>query len=106
MNLTMISMILSPLATILIGFLWHSFLDYRAKQRMENEALKTGIQSLLRFRIIATYNDYAPKGYIPIHTLEGIDACYKAYEGLGANGVIDDLMEQLHKLPHHKRGDT
>lgn len=99
-------MILSPLATILIGFLWHSFLDYRAKQKQENEALKTGIQSLLRFRIIATYNDYAPKGYIPIHTLEGIDACYKAYEGLGANGVIDDLMEQLYKLPHHKRGDT
>lgn len=99
-------MILSPLATVLIAFLWHSFLEYRARQKQENEALKTGIQSLLRFRIIATYNDYAPKGYIPIHTLEGIDACYRAYEGLGANGVIDDLMEQLHKLPHHKRGDT
>lgn len=106
MNLSIISMILSPLATVLIGFLWHSFLDYRKKQKAENEALKAGVQSLLRYRIIATYNEYAPKGYIPIHTIEGIDACYKAYEGLGANGVIDDLMEQLRKLPHHKRGDT
>lgn len=74
---------------------------YRQKKK-ENDALKAGLQALLRDRIIQAYNHYAQdKGWIPIYAKESIDACYKSYEALGDNGVIDSLMEQLNELPNY-----
>ena len=72
----------------------------RAKKR-ENDALKEGMQALLRDRIIQAYNHYSDKGWIPIYAMESIEACYASYEELGENGVIDNLMRQLRELPNH-----
>ncbi len=73
---------------------------YRAKKK-ENDALKAGVQALLRDRIIQVYNHYVQdRGWIPIYAKESIDACYKSYEALGDNGVIDNLMEQINELAH------
>lgn len=81
---------------------------YRQKKK-ENDALKAGLQALLRDRIIQAYNHYVQdKGWIPIYAKESIDACYKSYEALGDNGVIDNLMEQINELqnyPPKNRGD-
>lgn len=81
---------------------------YRQKKK-ENDALKAGVQALLRDRIIQAYNHYVQdKGWIPIYAKESIDACYKSYEALGDNGVIDNLMEQINELqnyPPKNRGD-
>lgn len=77
------------------------FALYRAKKR-ENDALRAGVQALLRDRIIQAYNHYVcEKGWVPIYAKESIDACYKSYEALGDNGVIDSLMEQLNALPNY-----
>lgn len=73
---------------------------YRIKKK-ENDALKEGVQALLRDRIIQAYNHYSDKGWIPIYATESIEACYKSYEELGENGVIDNLMSQLRELPNH-----
>ena len=79
----------------------YMFALYRAKKR-ENDALRAGVQALLRDRIIQAYNHYVcEKGWIPIYAKESIDACYKSYEALGDNGVIDSLMEQLNELPNY-----
>ncbi len=78
---------------------------YRQKKK-QNDALKAGLQALLRDRIIQAYNHY--KGWIPIYAKESIDACYKSYEALGDNGVIDNLMQQLNELqnyPPKNRGE-
>lgn len=81
---------------------------YRAKKK-ENDALKAGVQALLRDRIIQAYNHYVQdRGWIPIYAKESIDACYKSYEALGDNGVIDNLMQQLNELqnyPPKNRGE-
>lgn len=78
---------------------------HRAKKK-ENDALKAGVQALLRDRIIQTYNHYVQdKGWIPIYAKESIDACYKSYEALGDNGVIDNLMEQINELPNYPPKD-
>ena len=74
---------------------------YRQKKK-ENDALKAGLQALLRDRIIQAYNHYVQdKGWIPIYAKESIDACYKSYEALGDNGVIDNLMEQINELQNY-----
>lgn len=64
----------------------------------ENNALKYGVQSLLRDRIIQAHSYYSAKGHIPIAALDSIEACYKAYEALGANGVIDTVMKNIRSL--------
>lgn len=92
-----LSQIVNALAGAIITLLWTML---RAKKR-ENDALKEGMQALLRDRIIQAYNHYSDKGWIPIYAMESIEACYKSYEELGENGVIDNLMRQLRELPNH-----
>lgn len=90
--------IFNALAGAIITLLWTML---RAKKR-ENDALKAGVQALLRDRIIQSYNHYTEKGWMPIYARDSLDACYNSYEALGENGVIDDLMEQLRELPNHR----
>lgn len=97
--------IINIIAGAIISYL---FALYRAKKK-ENNALKAGLQALLRDRIIQAYNHYVQdKGWIPIYAKESIDACYKSYEALGDNGVIDNLMQQINELqnyPPKNRGE-
>lgn len=93
-----IQTIINIIAGAIISYM---FALYRAKKR-ENDALRAGVQALLRDRIIQAYNHYVcEKGWIPIYAKESIDACYRSYEALGDNGVIDSLMEQLNELPNY-----
>lgn len=86
---------------ILGGVVSYIFALYRQKKK-ENDALKAGLQALLRDRIIQAYNHYVQdKGWIPIYAKESINACYRSYEALGENGVINDLMKQLNELPNY-----
>lgn len=93
-----IQTIINIIAGAVISYI---FALYRAKKR-ENDALRAGVQALLRDRIIQAYNHYVcEKGWVPIYAKESIDACYNSYEALGDNGVIDSLMEQLNELPNY-----
>ena len=105
-------MISHVLNLILGGVISYLFAAYKQKQKelrsaelahqKETNALKTGLQSLLRDRIIQAYNHYVQdKGWIPIYAKESINACYRSYEALGENGVINDLMKQLNELPNY-----
>lgn len=97
--------VINIIAGAIISYL---FALYRAKKK-ENNALKAGLQALLRDRIIQAYNHYVQdKGWIPIYAKESIDACYRSYEALGDNGVIDNLMQQINELqnyPSKNRGE-
>ncbi len=94
-------MISYVLNLILGGIVSYIFALYRQKKK-ENDALKAGLQALLRDRIIQAYNHYVQdKGWIPIYAKESINACYRSYEALGENGVINDLMKQLNEIPNY-----
>ena len=101
-------MISHVLNLILGGVVSYIFALYRQKKK-ENDALKAGLQALLRDRIIQAYNHYVQdRGWIPIYAKESIDACYRSYEALGDNGVIDNLMQQINELqnyPPKNRGE-
>lgn len=100
-----IQTVINIIAGAVISYL---FALYRAKKK-ENNALKAGLQALLRDRIIQAYNHYVQdRGWIPIYAKESIDACYRSYEALGDNGVIDNLMQQINELqnyPPKNRGE-
>lgn len=72
------------------------------KTRDDTNALKLGIQALLRSQMIAEYNKYREKGYAPVYARENFENCWKQYHSLGANGVMDDLHEKFLDLPVKK----
>lgn len=69
------------------------------KKMDEQEALKMGVQALLRDRIIQSYNYHMEKEFIPIYARENLDALSKEYYNLGGNGVVHQLMDKLGELP-------
>lgn len=84
-----------------VSYFWRKFTEKVEKQQKETDALKKGLQSLLRYKIIDIYNQYDKQGWIPVYALQGLQAIYLAYEDLGENGVIDALMDHLKQLPNH-----
>lgn len=69
------------------------------KRVKEQEAVKLGVQALLRDRIVNAYNHYIEKGYCPIYGRENVEAMYIQYHNLGGNGTITELKRKLDQLP-------
>ena len=86
---------------ILIASLWQKF----RRSQEEQDAIKLGLQSLLRGEITKAYYTYKDKGWIPLYALQSIEGNYKNYEALGANGVIDGLWKEMMEMPHTKPED-
>ena len=74
---------------ILIATLWQKF----KKSQEEQDAIKSGLQSLLRSEITKAYYKYIERGWIPLYALESLQQSHKDYQALGVNGVIDKLWE-------------
>lgn len=68
-------------------------------QKLESDAIKLGIQALLRGNIITLYNKYMEKGYMPIYERENLEHLTTEYYALNGNGVVHSLVEKLDKLP-------
>jgi hypothetical protein len=72
----------------------------RVSQKLnEQEAIKFGVQALLRDRIIQAYHHYKDKGYCPIYARDNIIELVNQYHNLGGNGIIDDLFDKIKMLP-------
>ena len=69
------------------------------KNTADTEAVKIGIQALLRSQMIADYNTWTDRGYAPIYARDNFENCWKQYHALGVNGVMDDLHEKFLELP-------
>lgn len=69
------------------------------KQNDQYNALKMGLQAMLRGQMINDYNHWSEKGYAPIYARENFENLWQQYHSLGANGVMDDIHDKFHKLP-------
>lgn len=69
------------------------------KQNQELQAVKLGIQALLRAQLISDYNKWSDKGYAPIYARQNFENCWFQYHALGKNGVMDDLHMKFFELP-------
>ena len=106
MELTLVS-IVNYILTSLIAAITGWAIAYIKKQlnqaKADNDAVKLGIQALLRAQMISEWNRWSDKGYAPIYARENFENCYKQYEALGANGVIYDLRKKFLELPLEKK---
>lgn len=89
----------SSIVSMLIGGLISKLVTYKK----ENNALKKGIQALLRAQMINDYNKWTSKGYAPIYARENFENCWKQYETLGENGVMNDIHTKFLALPTEKK---
>ena len=83
---------------ILIASLWQKF----KKSQDEQDAIKLGLQSLLRAELTKAYYKYKEQGWIPLYALESLQSVHTNYQALGKNGVMDGLWSELMSLPHTK----
>ena len=75
----------------LTGFVIYLFKYMRSLQR--------GVKAILRNNIIHVYNASTERGYMPIYEQDALNALYDSYKGMGGNGTIERLMEELERLP-------
>ena len=69
------------------------------KNREDYNALKMGMQALLRAQMIGDYNKWEERGYAPIYARDNFENCWARYHALGANGVMDDIHDKFMRLP-------
>ena len=78
----------------------------RAVQKAEDrkaEAVRLGVQALLRDRLIWAHDHYMQKGCYPIYARENVEEMYTRYHALGGNGTVTSLVRELDGLPTDPR---
>ncbi len=88
-----------PSLTTVLIWLYKKIKANETKQKEENEAVKAGVQALLRSQMINDYNYWGDRGYAPIYARESFENCWKWYHNLRVNGVMDDIHEKFMELP-------
>ncbi len=94
--------ILGTVIPMVIAFMagWiKSKVSEQRHERKEYEAIKNGLQDLLRDRLIQSYYHYEAKGWAPIYARENFARMYSSYKALDGNGVMEDISRKFKTLP-------
>lgn len=94
--------VLGTVIPTLLGFMagWiKSKVSEQKHERKEYEAIKNGLQDLLRDRLIQSYYHYEAKGWAPIYARESFSRMYESYTALDGNGVMKELSDKFRDLP-------
>lgn len=70
------------------------------KRQKEYEALKNGIQSMLRDKLIQSALSYENQGWVDTNAIDSLGRMYSAYLALGGNGIVTKLFNEMQELPH------
>lgn len=97
---------ISTLVPAVLAFVIKGLLSDNKKLResAKDEAIKRessiqeGVLSLLRVQLIEYHEKYTDKGNIPNYAYENWTKMYKAYKGLGGNGMLGHMNEDIEEL--------
>lgn len=88
-----------PMLLTGVGGLCGWLLKSHRKEEARDQAMETGLRTLLRAELLEIHAKYVPLGYIPVAAMEETDRVYKAYHSLGGNGAGTKLYEEIKALP-------
>ena len=89
-----------PTIIFLLYTLFYNRLSKRIKKTNdESDAIKLGIQALLRDRLLESYRFCKRNGYASDSDRRNFNNMYLQYHALGANGVMDDVRDKFFALP-------
>lgn len=98
--LSILGMIGVPSLGVVVGWLVKYVKADRKARKAETEALKKGVQAILRNQMITNYNKWhEDKGCAPIWVKDNFENLWLQYEALGENGVMKELHDKFMKLP-------
>lgn len=92
------------LATSLVGGAATMLVGRCKAFRRRDQALRDGVESLLRSQLISFHDKYVERGYCPLYAKEAARRSYDAYHALGGNGVVTKLYDDLMALPENPPG--
>lgn len=72
--------------------------DKEEDEKVKRKALEQGVLSLLRGQLIDYHTKYMKSGAISLHGYENWVHMYQAYKGLGGNGMIAHMNEDIEEL--------
>lgn len=70
-----------------------------AEQRALQEAMKEGMQAVLRDRMIQMASYCIEQGHTQVYMVENMTHMFSAYRELGGNGAVKYIYEQFLSLP-------
>lgn len=76
----------------------------QAAQEARMQAIEDGLCCLLRRDLIDDHEKWMGRGYITPNALEHGLSMYAAYKGLGGNGMIDHMKEEIESLHIKEKG--
>lgn len=85
--------------TIIMGLIISFLVGKYTSLTKERDALKSGLQAILRDRLTQSSRVFIKRGSIGRLEKINLVAMYEAYHGLGKNGVMDDTYQKIVKLP-------
>lgn len=66
--------------------------------RIKEEALAEGVTCLLRVKLIEYHSKYTQADRVSSHGYENWFEMYHAYKGLGGNGMVEHMKEEMEEL--------
>ena len=107
MNLNIILPVLTLFfgSGVLVAVIRHILNRIKANDK-KTDAVRLGVQALLRDRLIDQYNKYCDKGFAPIYVKQNFENMWIQYHNLGVNGVMDEIHIAFMRLPTEKKGDS
>lgn len=95
MFLTVAGWVVAPVMTLIIGFL----VGKLRKNDQTYKALRSGVQALLRDRLIAEYKRHKANGRIDLDDKANFENMYQQYHSLEQNGVMDSIRDEVMAMP-------
>lgn len=84
---------------IILAILYRNLFKKLQKSHAENQALRDGVQALLRQQIIDFCLRYEDQKAAPVWAKQAEEKAYKAYEALGGNDVAHAMHDRFMQLP-------
>lgn len=88
--------------TFVVGLGYRSVSKKLQEEKVRNQAIAEGVQSLLRESIVSNYNKYLDKGYCPIYAKDSLKKVYEAYHNLGGNDVATALYKKVLEMKEER----
>ena len=96
---------LEQIGSYIVMFLLGSALTYISARWSNSlkkiDAVEYGVQALLRDRMCGMRRYYTDKQKpIPQQEVDSFEQLYEAYKKLGGNGYVDNIRDEIGRLPH------
>ena len=83
---------------IISGLIWRIL----KKGEKDDILLKEGLSLLLKDRLMKQWSEARKSGTLPMDKREDLSHIYSVYTALGGNGVAEDMVREIRKLPTEK----